>query len=151
MFGRPFSQEIVQHLMKQIIEAFKCLHSKNLVHNNIKINNILINFDDENEKEKLNMIKATAKITNFKFSCRAVTLKDGVFNALNKDIKEEKSKFTEKDKKIDILQLGIICYKILFGKFGVEVEPDKIEKIMDEIGEGKIIIQLLYLRKLFHL
>ena len=46
-FGKPFSQEIIQHLMRQIIDAVKYIHTLKIGHNNINIKNILIKYKDE--------------------------------------------------------------------------------------------------------
>ena len=35
-YGKPFSQEIVQHLMRQVISGLKYIHDKNLLHGDIK-------------------------------------------------------------------------------------------------------------------
>ena len=34
-FGKPFSEEIVQHLMRQIINAFQYIHNKGIIHKDI--------------------------------------------------------------------------------------------------------------------
>ena len=68
-YGKPFSQEIVQHLMRQIIAAFKYIHAEKVVHRDIKLDNILLNFESEKDKEELNMMKATPKIIDFGFAC----------------------------------------------------------------------------------
>ena len=41
-YGKPFSEEIVQYLMRQIMDAFKYIHSKRVIHRDIKLENILI-------------------------------------------------------------------------------------------------------------
>ena len=43
--------------MRQIIDAFKYIHSKKVIHRDIKLENIFINFETEKDKEELNMIK----------------------------------------------------------------------------------------------
>ena len=50
-FGKPFSQEIVQHLMKQIISAFKQIHGKQIIHRDIKLENILLNYGTNEDKK----------------------------------------------------------------------------------------------------
>ena len=51
-YGKPFSQEIVQHLMRQIIDAFRYIHSQNIIHRDISLDNILLNFEAEKDKER---------------------------------------------------------------------------------------------------
>ena len=46
-----FSEEIVQYLMRQIMSAMHYLHSKNIIHRNIKLENILLQFDSEVQKK----------------------------------------------------------------------------------------------------
>jgi len=48
-----FTEEIVQYLMRQIMSAMYYLHSRNIMHRDIKLENILLKFDSLEDKEKL--------------------------------------------------------------------------------------------------
>ena len=88
-FGKPFSEEIVQFLMRQIIDAFKYIHSKRVIHRDVKLENILLNFETEKDKEELNMMKATVKICDFGFSCyinKSGSLYSTVGSPINMDL-----------------------------------------------------------------
>ena len=67
---KPLSEEIVQHLMSQIIDAFKYIHGKKVIHRDIKPANILLNYENEKDKKNLNLMKATIKIIDFGLACR---------------------------------------------------------------------------------
>ena len=133
-YGKPFSLEIIQYLMKQMIEALKYLHQVNIIHLNIKLENILVNFNDEKDLDELNMMKSQVKIANFKYAGKAVNL---LKLKVAHHIKLEKPKFTEKDKKTDILHLGEICCQMLLGKYAVNSDIENMVKIIDEIIQGK--------------
>ena len=68
LYYYPFSEEIVQHLMRQIVSAIKYLHSKRIIHRDLKLENILVNFDNENDKARVNMLKAKIKVIDFGFA-----------------------------------------------------------------------------------
>ena len=65
---KPFSEEIVQYLMRQIVSGLDALHSRNILHRDLKLDNILICFNSDNDKKSLNMLRANAKITDFGFA-----------------------------------------------------------------------------------
>ena len=69
-FGKPFPEEIVQHFMRQIIDAFKFIHERKIIHRDVKLDNILLNYDNEEDKKNFNLMKAQAKIIDFGFACR---------------------------------------------------------------------------------
>ena len=131
-FDKPFSEEIIQHLMKQIIDGVKYIHFNNIIHNDLKLKSIFVNFDNEEDKTELNLMKSQIKISHFKLAGKSE-------NLLKKNIfaqeLEKQPKYLEKDKKIDILDLGKMCYKMALGKYAIESE--NLEKIMDEIEQGK--------------
>ena len=56
------SGEIVQYVMRQVIEAIKYLHNKKIMNRNICLGKILINYEDENDRKYNNIMKGKIKI-----------------------------------------------------------------------------------------
>ena len=80
--SQSFPEEIIQHFMKQIIDAFKYLHEKKIIHRYIYSDSILLNYEDEKDAENLNLMKAKIKIIKFKFACKVDKqfLKENIYN-----------------------------------------------------------------------
>ena len=68
--GKPFNEKIVQHFMKQIISAFRHIHEKKIIHRDVRLDNILLHYDNEEDQKNFNLIKANVKIIDFGFACR---------------------------------------------------------------------------------
>ena len=150
-YGKPFSEEIVQYLMKQIMNAFNYLHNNNIMHRDIKLENILLNYHTEQDKNNLNIMKATPKIIDFGL---AIVLKNSlaisiIGNPINmsplllkKLTSNGKIQKLGYDKKEDIWSLGSICYEMLIGKpaFDAEDLDDLVSKV--EKGNYNIPIYL---------
>lgn len=143
-YGKAFSEEIVQHLMRQIISAFKYMHEKNIMHRDIKLENILINFDNDKDKNDLNMMKAVVKIIDFGFACKigknALTYTT-IGNPMNmsplilkKLTSHGKIRQLGYDMKADIWSLGAICYQMLIGK--AAFDADDIDELVEKIEKG---------------
>ena len=133
-YDKSFSQEIIQHIMKQIVEAVKYLHNDNIVHNNIKLNSIFVNFETEEDKNKLNMLKSKVKLGRFKLAEKSSDLLRKE-TTLEKFQNERQKQSQKQLKKNDIFELGKICYQMLFGKYDINWED--MEKIIEEIKKDK--------------
>ena len=142
MYRKPFSEEIVQYLMRQIIEALKYLHSHKIIHRDLKLDNILVTFKNEKDKEILNMYGAQIKIIDFGFSTHS-NKQDLHKSVLGSPLYMDPmilKKYTKKEKnikgyneKIDIWSLGNLCYEMLLGKSAfqtadIKTLEEKIEK-----------------------
>ena len=147
-FNKPFSQEIVQHLMRQIISAFVYLHSSNIIHRDVKLENMLVQFPTEEDKENLNMMKAKIKITDFglaryiKADKLAVSVLGNPINMdpyiLKKMMRIDNNTTFGYDQKADIWSLGTSTYELLIGcpAFDASSYEELFKKI--ENGEFRI-------------
>ena len=48
-YKRPFSEEIVQYLMKQIVDGLQCIHQHGIIHRDMKLANILVKFSTKED------------------------------------------------------------------------------------------------------
>ena len=148
-FGKPFSQEIIQYFMRQILEGLNYIHSKKIIHRDIKLDNILINFDNIKDKEKFNYLNSKVKIIDFGL---ATKLKEGELCRtilgtplfmdpllLKKYNKVERFDLLHGyDEKVDIWSLGAVCYEMLTGESLFNV--DDIEDLKKRVKEGNYYI-----------
>ena len=142
-YGTAFPEEIVQHIMRQVMDAMKYLHEKKILHRDLKSDNILINYDNEDDKKNNNIIKGKIKIIDFGFA-RYLTkelagsaigtpiyMDPGILLKLNKDKNYANYAY---DEKADIWSLGIICYELLVGK--TAYDSNSMEELLKKIKKG---------------
>ena len=147
--GKPFSQEIVQHIMRQIIDAFKYIHGQKIIHRDVKLDNVLLNFDTEEDKENLNMMKAQVKIIDFGFACKLS--KSGLqYSTLGSPINMDpiilkklnsSGRSTNQlgyDMKADIWSIGTICYEMLIGRSAFHAED--MDELINKIEDGTYVV-----------
>ena len=144
-YKRPFSEEIVQYLMKQIIAAIRYIHNKHIIHRDLKLDNILVNFNSETERKNLNMMKAVVKIIDFGFATH-IGNSNLVYSTLGspinmdpnilKKMEENKKginngKMVGYDQKADIWSIGTLCYEMLIGKsaFNSKTMDELVQKV----------------------
>ena len=152
LYNKTFSEEIVQYLMRQIIQGLKYIHNKNIIHRDLKLDNILVNFDSDEDKKNVNMMKAEVKIIDFGFATH-LKKEDLCYSTLGspinmdpkilKKLAEKKMGIDDKqlvgyDQKADIWSIGTLCYEMLFGKsaFDSETMGELVQKV--ESGSYKI-------------
>ena len=145
MYSKPFSEEITQHLMRQIIEALKYLHGRHIMHRDLKLDNILLNFKNPNDKNILNMYGAQVKLIDFGFAAHVDNkseLHKSVLGSpmfmdpklLQKFTRMGNVDITGYDEKIDIWSLGNICYQMLLGRAVFETKD--IRMLAQKIDKG---------------
>ena len=123
---KPFTEKIVQYIMKQIVSALCFLHSKKIIHRDLKLDNILVNFPSEQDKNALNMTSVTVKLIDFGFATVLQSSKanltytilgtpENMEPHLIKNVETKTHNQQGYDEKADIWSLGTLCYEMLVG------------------------------------
>ena len=143
-YGIPFPEEIVQYLMKQIVSGLKYIHNKGVIHRDLKLDNIMVKFYDQNDKNNINMMKVKIKLIDFGVSTylnkgqlayTAIGTKLYCDPLILKKFEQNKSAMSKGyNKEVDIWSLGTICYKMLIGH---EVfEANNSDSLINKIEKG---------------
>ena len=142
--GKPFPEEIIQHFTRQIVDALKYLHSRKIIHRDLKLENLLINFESEEDKRNLNLLKAEIKIIDFGFATylNGDGLRYSVLGSpinmdpilLKKLLYENLSNLIGYDEKVDIWALGTICYELAIGHN--VFQPKNITDLIIKVRKG---------------
>ncbi len=137
-FGKPFPEDLVRYLMKQILLGINCLHNLGIIHRDLKLANILLKYRNEFDKNNLNLYKSKIKIIDFNTSyfpnnSNPKTILGTIPNMAPSIINNAFGLNFQKpyDEKIDIWSLGTLCYEMLFGKspFGLNQNIEMIQNI----------------------
>ena len=152
----PFPEEIVQYLMRQIVEAIYYLHSNKIIHRDLRLDNILVTFLNDEDLKSLNMMKAIIKIIDFGFATKLESSKGnltytvlGTPNYMEPQILENMETKTKNitgyDEKADIWSLGILCHEMLVGHMTFDGRSK--DEIYQKVREGTYSFPLDSLKK----
>ena len=144
-YHQPFTEEIVQHLMRQIVGAVKHIHSNGIIHRDLKLENILVNFQNRKDYDDVNLLKAQIKIIDFGFASSKDDPewnKTAIGSPLNMDpliLKKFNSGRAETkdsyyDEKADIWSLGALCYQMLIGHSPFDAY--NMQELAEKVEEG---------------
>ena len=145
-YKKPFSEEIVQYLMRQIVDGLQFIHQHDIIHRDMKLANILVKFYTKEDIKNINMMKSHLKISDFGISIKAkqaftligtaAYLDPIILKKMNErnDLKDSDGY----DKSADIWSLGALCYEMLTGNrvFNGRNQNELFNKV--EIGDYSI-------------
>ena len=128
----PFDEKRTRYIVKSIVNGLLCLNKNNIVHRDIKLDNILLNYKSYEDLQKGDVLNAEIKIIDFGFARylfndelastivgTPLFMDPNILSFATKDsstkesFKEENS--CQYDHKVDIWSLGIIVYELLIG------------------------------------
>jgi serine/threonine protein kinase len=145
--GRPFPEDIVQYLMRQIINALTYIHNRNIIHRDLKLDNILVNFSSDFDKNNLNMMKAVIKIIDFGFATHMdynvcfstlgspINMDPNILKKLTDNKKGiNTGQMVGYDQKADIWSIGTLCYEMLIGKSAFNSKS--MEELVRKVESG---------------
>ena len=120
-YKKPFSVKLVQKIMKNILSGLKYLHDKGIIHRDLKLDNILVKYQNEIDLQNINIYNAEIKIIDFNTSylpniSGPMTVVGTIPNMAPSIVENIYLPAQKYDEKVDIWSLGVLCYEMLFGK-----------------------------------
>ena len=154
-YGKPFPEEIIQYLMRQIINVYQYIRVESILHRLAFLDNLLLNYENEEDAKNLNLMKSQIKIKNFLLAeylpenieySSFIELSEyngcenpSILKQLDKKITKAK-RLNFYDKNNDIWSIGCICYEMLMGIS--LLNEGKMEKILQKIKNGNYTIPM---------
>ena len=134
-----FKCEEIFNIMNQLNNTFKIMHKNNIIHRDIKLDNILVKYKDNKDSNINFMVKLTdygisKQITNATKGKTAI----GTYLTMAPEIMEGKKR--KYDCKCDLWSIGIIIYQLFFKEY--PYDGDTPVAIYNQIIEdGKSILR----------
>lgn len=108
----PYSEERTKHIMHQLLEAVKYIHAQNIIHRDLKLDNILY-VNTSSDKIKVADFGVCFPKTEFRSHPET---KVGTLDYMAPEVIEDETEGSQiYDEKVDIWAMGIICYELLHG------------------------------------
>lgn len=116
--------QMAMYILEQLLDALEYMFSKNIVHRDIKLDNILLR---DNESMKI-------ALTDFGFATHSNHLLEDSYGTLHYAAPELFWGLPYDGQKADIWSTGVVLYKMLFGRMPFDVEDAKNDTRADYIN-----------------
>lgn len=131
---KGFSEDEIFEIMTQLNKTFKIMSENNIIHRDLKLENILIKYKEEAH------INYTVKLTDYGSSKRLVSLSRNYCNSNVGTLAYMAPELLKKEDynyKCDLWTVGIIIYRLFFGRppFSGNSEDNLIKNI-EELGNN---------------
>ena len=131
-----FSSEQIYKIMSQLNNTFKIMYKNKIIHRDIKLDNILVKYKDNNNYNDSN-INFIVKLTDYGISKQLKntinTTLMGAYGTMAPEILEEKNDY---DNKCDLWSIGIIIYQLFFKEYPYKGGPIAIYNQIKEYGKN---------------
>ena len=149
VYQEVFTLKKLTEYFLDICKAVSFAHSKDIIHLDIKPENIIIDYDhDKSFLFDWGLAKAFSPLENFNIDPLLLNqdTKDGYFRGTPGYMPPEQISEQKKSLKTDIYQLGALLYTILFKH--CPVEGDNVEEILEKTLRGDIYVDSLSREKM---
>jgi len=110
--GKRFEPEKIKKIMNQLNETFKIMTREKIVHRDIKLENILVKYENDNKEDFI------VKLTDYGIS-KQVSLKTTIqtFTGTRYTMAPEIMEGLKYNNKCDLWSIGVIMYQLAFNEF----------------------------------
>ena len=135
-YGKPFSEDIVKYFMKQILLGVECLHNHGIIHRDLKLENILLSYNTQEDALSNNIFLSQIKIIDFNTCMQSGTY---IETFMDPTFVYEDFDDIICDEKVDIWALGVLCYEMLTGEKPYKTNENNFNLKKDNINIPKNI------------
>jgi len=150
-YNKPLSEKIVKYFVLNILNGLAYMNKYNIIHRDIKGDNILLHYDNDKDLITHNYLKAKVKIIDFGFSRflkNNELAKSIIGSPLYMDPSILSTFITKRanikdgfyDQKVDIWSLGVLTYQLLLGN--IPFRGDNLKELIDIINDKNFILPM---------